>query len=55
MKLNQRKTGAILTYVQIILSNTISLIYTPFALRMLGQSQYGLLVLPVHLHHTYPC
>lgn len=42
MKLNQRKTGAILTYVQIILSNTISLIYTPFALRMLGQSQYGL-------------
>lgn len=42
MKLNQRKSGAILTYVQIILSNTISLIYTPFALRMLGQSQYGL-------------
>lgn len=42
MKLNQRKAGAILTYVQIILTNTISLIYTPFALRILGQSQYGL-------------
>lgn len=42
MKVNQRKAGAILTYVHIILSNTIALIYTPFALRMLGQSQYGL-------------
>lgn len=42
MKINQRKTGAILTYLQIVLSNTIALIYTPFALRMLGQSQYGL-------------
>lgn len=42
MSKNQRKSGAILAYVQIILSNTISLLYTPFALRMLGQSQYGL-------------
>ena len=42
MKINQRKAGAILTYVHIILNNTIALIYTPFALRMLGQSQYGL-------------
>lgn len=42
MAINQRKSGAILLYVQIILSNTISLIYTPLALRSLGQSQYGL-------------
>lgn len=42
MVINQRKAGAVLTYVYIILSNTISLLYTPFALRMLGQSQYGL-------------
>ena len=42
MAINQRKSGAILMYVQIFLSNTIALIYTPFALRMLGQSQYGL-------------
>lgn len=42
MKINERKAGAILSYVQIILNNTIALIYTPFALRMLGQSQYGL-------------
>ena len=40
--MNQRKAGAILTYLHIILNNTIALIYTPFALRMLGQSQYGL-------------
>lgn len=39
---SQRASGALLSYVQIILSNTISIIYTPFALRMLGQSQYGL-------------
>lgn len=42
METNQRKAGAVLTYLHIILSNTIALIYTPFALRMLGQSQYGL-------------
>lgn len=42
MNINQRKAGAILTYIYIFLSNTIALIYTPFALRMLGQSQYGL-------------
>lgn len=42
MAINQRKSGAILMYVQIFLSNTIALVYTPFALRMLGQSQYGL-------------
>ena len=42
MAINQRKVGTILSYVQIIVSNTISLIYTPFMLRMLGQSEYGL-------------
>src|SRR5574344_162899 len=42
MKINQRKAGTILSYVYILVSNTISLIYTPFMLRMLGQSEYGL-------------
>ena len=42
MRINERKLGTILTYVYIILSNTIAVLYTPFALRMLGQSQYGL-------------
>lgn len=31
-----------MSYVQIFLTNTIALIYTPIAIRMLGQSQYGL-------------
>ena len=38
--MNQRKIGTILSYVQIIVSNTISLIYTPYMLRMMGQSEY---------------
>ena len=40
--MNQRKIGTILSYVQIIVSNTISLIYTPYMLRMMGQSEYGI-------------
>lgn len=40
--MNQRKAGTILSYVHIILNNTISLIYTPYMLRMMGQSEYGL-------------
>lgn len=42
MAVSQRKAGAVLSYVQIFLSNTVGLIYAPFAIRMLGQSQYGL-------------
>lgn len=40
--MNQRKIGTILSYVQIIVSNTISLIYTPYMLRMMGQSECGI-------------
>lgn len=40
--MNQRKAGTILSYVYIIVTNTISLIYTPYMLRMMGQSEYGL-------------
>lgn len=42
MTISQRKAGTILSYVQIFLSNTISLIYTPLMLSILGQSEYGL-------------
>ena len=42
MAINQRKAGSILSYLQILLSNTVALIYTPFMLRLLGQSEYGL-------------
>lgn len=40
--MNQKKIGTILSYLNIIISNTISLVYTPYMLRMLGQSEYGL-------------
>ena len=43
MALNQRKAGSILSYIYIFLSNTISLIYTPIMLGILGQSEYGLI------------
>ena len=42
MATNQRKAGAVLSYAQIIICNTISLLYTPIMLRLLGQSEYGL-------------
>jgi len=38
----QRKLGAILSYVLIIASTVVQLIYTPFLTKMLGQSEYGL-------------
>ncbi|OQB14346.1 MAG: Polysaccharide biosynthesis protein [Firmicutes bacterium ADurb.Bin193] len=34
--------GAILSYMGIFLNTVISLVYTPFMLRMLGQSEFGL-------------
>lgn len=39
---NERKRGAILSYLSIILSTVIQLVYTPLLIRMLGQSEYGL-------------
>lgn len=38
----ERKLGAILSYVSIIVTTLIQLLYTPFLLRKLGQSEYGL-------------
>ena len=38
----QLKIGIVLSYLTLALSNIIALIYTPFMLRMLGQSEYGL-------------
>lgn len=39
---NQRKAGVILNYVSITLNMIIGLSYTPFLLKMLGQSEYGI-------------
>ena len=38
----QRKNGVILSYISIIVNTIVQLIYTPFLIRMLGQSEYGL-------------
>jgi Membrane protein involved in the export of O-antigen and teichoic acid len=42
MKTNQLKSGVILSYLQMFLGTVISMIYTPFMLKTLGQSEYGL-------------
>ena len=38
----QRKMGAVLSYVSIIASTLVGLLYTPFLISKLGQSEYGL-------------
>lgn len=43
--MNQLKAGAILSYVSLGLSNIVGLIYTPFMLQKLGESEYGLYAL----------
>lgn len=42
MPINQLKAGAALNYVVIILNIAVGLLYTPYMLRMMGQSEYGL-------------
>lgn len=42
MKVNQLKAGAALSYVILGLSNLVGLLYTPYMLRMMGQSEFGL-------------
>ena len=42
MRINQRKIGAILSYIVIGLNMIVGIIYTPFLIRKLGQSEYGL-------------
>lgn len=39
---NQLKAGAFLNYIIIILNILVGLLYTPFMLKMMGQSEYGL-------------
>lgn len=40
--MSQLKAGAVLNYVVIFLNMGVGLLYTPFMLRMMGQSEYGL-------------
>lgn len=39
---SERKVGAVLTYINIFLNTLIMLFYTPFLLKTLGQSEFGL-------------
>ena len=43
--INQIKLGGILSYVSLGVSNVLAILYTPFMLRMMGQSEYGLYAL----------
>ena len=45
MKRSQLKSGFILSYTAIFIQSIISIIYTPVMLRLMGQSDYGLLQL----------
>lgn len=45
MKLNQLKFGIYLSYISIFVTNITNLILTPFIIRNLGQSEYGLYML----------
>ena len=42
MAINQLKAGAFLSYVLLGVNTIIGLLYTPYLLRMLGKSEYGL-------------
>lgn len=44
-KYNQIKIGAMLSYIALILSTTISLVYTPFMVKTLGDGEYGIFTL----------
>lgn len=40
--MNQRKLGSIISYVQMVLTMVVSIIYTPYMIQRLGQNEYGL-------------
>lgn len=42
MAKSQLKIGALLSYIVLALQNLVGLLYTPFMLRMMGKSEYGL-------------
>ena len=41
LRVNQIKTGAILSYLSMGLSTVISLVYTPIMIQRLGDSEFG--------------
>ena len=47
--MNQLKTGTVIKYFTLVLSNIIGIVYTPFMLRAMGQSEYGLYTLALSI------
>lgn len=45
MQINQLKSGVYLSYISLFITNITNLILTPFIIRNLGQSEYGLYML----------
>ena len=45
MKVNQIKVGIFLSYASMIVTNLLGLLYTPYMLKQLGSSEYGLYTL----------
>ena len=41
-KTTERKAGAMLSYMQIVIDTLSSILYTPVMLRLIGQAEYGL-------------
>lgn len=50
--MGQRKSGAILSYINILLKNCIYILYTPFLLRFLGHAEYGMYQLTIQIVST---
>ena len=48
-KVNELKVGSIITYINLIISTIIPLLYTPVMLRILGQEEYGLYLSLIHI------
>ena len=40
--MNQRKIGSIISYLQMVLTMIVSIVYTPYMIHRLGQNEYGL-------------
>ncbi len=45
--MNQRKAGALLSYVYLTLTLCVGLVYTPFSIRLLGDSEYGVFAVAI--------
>lgn len=45
MRKSELKSGVVLTYINLFASNIISLLYTPYILKSLGQAEYGVYTL----------